>query len=143
MPPLPVVNLSEEVTSPARLQNRTCEFPRIRLLTDWILDTDTGHSVCMAFIMAVPMQQTLVAEFFPSTQTLGDQVINFNHICILEEEAAPPAGAVLLTEQCPFHPIKHGMVCEALTPVEEIAVVRTGRALDLDVSLDMRLAMFP
>ena len=32
---------------------------------------------------------------------------------------------------------------ESLAPIEEIAIVGTGRSLDFDVLLDVRLAVFP
>ena len=35
------------------------------------------------------------------------------------------------------------MVLESLAPVEEVAIVGTGRSLDFDVLLDVRLAVFP
>ncbi len=65
MPSLAIINLSEGVTSPARLQNRTGEFPRIRLLTDQVFDTDTVDTTGVSFIIAMAMQQKLVAPVLP------------------------------------------------------------------------------
>ena len=138
-----VVNLSEGVTPSARLQNRTGEFPRIRLLNDRVFGTDTVDTSGVSFIMAMSMQQELVAEFFSSTFTLWRDVINFNDIGVLKEQFTPTTFSLLLTQQCSFHSIAHGVVLESLAPIEEIAIVGTGRSLDFDVLLDVCLAMFP
>jgi hypothetical protein len=80
-----IVNLSEGVTPSARLQNRTGEFPRIRLLNNRVFGSDTGDTFGVSFIMAMSVQQALVAEFFSSPFTLGREMINFNDIDVLKE----------------------------------------------------------
>src|SRR5215469_15911407 len=52
----PIVNLSEGVAPSARLQNRTGEFPRIRLLNDRVFGRDTFDTSGVSFIMAMSMQ---------------------------------------------------------------------------------------
>jgi hypothetical protein len=94
-------------------------------------------------VMAMAVQQEFVAEFFSSTFTLWRDVINFHDIGVLKEQSTPATFSLLLTQQCPFHSIAHGVVFEPLAPIEEIAIVGTGRSLDFDVLLDVRLAMFP
>ena len=142
MSPNPIVNLSEGVAPSARLQNRTGEFPRIRLLNDRVFVTDTfGTSVRMA-IMAMSVEEAFVTEFFPTPFTFRRNVVDFNDIGVLKEQLAPTTFPLLFAQQCAFDPIKHGVVFESLAPVQEIAIVRTGCSLDFDVLLDMRLA-FP
>jgi hypothetical protein len=51
-----VVNLSDGVAPAARLQNRTGEFPRIRLLNDRVFGTDTFDTSGVSFIMAMSVQ---------------------------------------------------------------------------------------
>ena len=138
-----VVNLSEGVAPSARLQNRTGEFPRIRLLNGRVFGTDTVDTSGVSFIMAMSVQQEFVAEFFSSAPTLGGDVIDFNDIRVLKEQFTPTAFPLLFAQQHSFHPIAHGVVLESLAPIEEIAIVGTGRAFDFDVLLDVRLAVFP
>lgn len=143
MASLSVVNLSEGVTSPARLQNRTCEFPRIRLLNDWVFDTDTFGTASVPVVMAMPVQEKFVAEFFPSAFTSGRNMIDFDHICVLEEQATPATFPFLLAQQGTLDPIEEGVRFQSLAPVEEITVIRTGCSLHFDMPLDMGLSVFP
>jgi len=140
---LPIVNLSEGVAPSARLQNRTGQFPGIRLLNDRVFVRDTIDLLSMSFIMAMPMQQTFVAECFSSTLTRWGEVVNFNDIGVLKEQFTPPTFPLLFAQQGLFDSIEHRMGFESLAPIEKIAVVGTGRSLDLDVSLDVRLSVFP
>jgi hypothetical protein len=143
MQPLSIVNLSEGVAPSARLQNRTGEFPRIRLLNDRVFVKDTIDTPCESFIMAMSVEQAFVAEFFSSTLTLWGDVVDFNNIGVLNEQLTPTTFPLLFTQERPLHPIEHGMGFESLAPIEEIAVIGTGRSLDLDVLLDVRLSVFP
>ncbi len=138
-----VVNLSEGVAPSARLQNRTGKFPFIRLLNDRVFGRDTIDTSGVSFIMAMSVEQEFVAEFFSTTFTFRRNVVDFNDISVLKEQLTPTTFPLLFAQEYTFHPIAHGMVFESLAPVEEIAIVRTGRSLDFDVLLDMCLAMFP
>ena len=93
--------------------------------------------------MAMSMQQEFVAEFFSSAFTLGGDVIDFNDIGVLKEQLAPTTFPLLFAQEHALDPIEHGMGFESLAPIEEIAIVGTGRSLDLDVLLDVRLSVFP
>ena len=93
--------------------------------------------------MAMAVKQAFVAEFFSSTLTLGSDVVDFKNIGVLKEQLTPTTFPLLFTQECPLHPIEHGMDFESLAPIEEIAVIGTGRSLDLDVLLDVRLSVFP
>ena len=53
MPANPIVNLSEGVAPSARLQNRTGQFPGIRLLNDRVFVRDTSDTSGVSFIMAM------------------------------------------------------------------------------------------
>lgn len=141
--PNTIVNLSEGVAPSARLQNRTGEFPRIRLLNDRVFGTDTVDTPGVSFIMAMAVQQEFVAEFFASAFTLGRDVIDFNDIGVLKEQLTPPAFSLLFAQEDSFDPIAHGVVLESLAPVKEVAVVRAGRSFDFEVPLDVRLAVIP
>jgi hypothetical protein len=77
----------------------------------------------MSFIMAMPVKQTFVVEFFSSAKALWRQVVNFNDIRILKEQATPTTFPLLFTQQGPFDPIKHGMSRESLAPIEKISVI--------------------
>ena len=143
MPANPVVNLSEGVTPSARLQNRTGEFPRIRLLNDRVFDTDTVGTASVSFIMAMAVQEKFVAEFFSSTLTSGRNMIDFDQIRILKEQPTPATFSLLLAQQDTLHPIEERMGFQSLAPGEEIAIVGTGCSLDFDVLLDVRLPVFP
>ncbi|SRR5258707_10813730 len=138
-----VVNLSEGVVPSARLQNRTGEFPRIRLLNDRVFVRDTIDTFGVSLIMAMSVQQALVAEFFSSTFTLGCDVIDFNDIGVLKEQPTPTTFPLLFAQEHALDPIEHGMGLQSLAPVEEIAIVGTGRSLDFGVLLDVRLSVFP
>jgi len=143
MSPNPIVNLSEGVAPSARLQNRTGEFPRIRLLNDRVFGRDTTDTSSVSFIMAMSVEQELVAEFFSSAFTLGRDVINFNDIGVLKEQLTPATFPLLFAQEDSFHPVTHGVMLESLAPIEEITIVGTGCSLDFDVLLDVCLAMFP
>ena len=93
--------------------------------------------------MAMPVQQELVAEFFSSAFTLECDVVDFNDIGVLKEQPTPPTFSLLRKQQGTLDPIEHGMGFQSLAPVEEIAIVGTGRSLDFDVLLDVRLPVFP
>ena len=139
----PIVNLSEGVTPSARLQNRTGEFPRIRLLNDRVFVRDTIDMFCVSFIMAMPVQQAFVAKLFSSAFTLGCGMIDFDDIGVLKEQSTPATFPLLFAQERALDPIKHGMGFQSLAPIEEIAIVGTGRSLDFDVLLDVRLSVFP
>ena len=143
MLPDPIVNLSEGVAPSARLQNRTGEFPRIRLLTDRVFVTDTTDTSGVSFIMAVSMQQAFVAEFFASAFTLGCDVIDFNDIGVLKEQLTPTTFPLLFAQERALDSIEHGMGFQSLAPIKEITIVGTGRSLDLNVLLNVRLSVFP
>src|SRR5450759_3845188 len=70
-------------------------------------------------------------------------MIDFNDIGVLKEQFTPTTLPVLFAQQHSFHPIAHRVVLESLAPVEEIAIVGTGRSLHFDVLLDVCLAVFP
>ena len=93
--------------------------------------------------MALSVEQAFVAEFFSFTLTLWGDVVEFNNIGVLKEQLTPTTFPLLFTQERPLHPIEHGMGFESLAPIEEIAVIGTGRSLDLDVLLDVRLSVFP
>ena len=143
MPSCSIVNLSEGVAPSARLQNRTGEFPRIRLLNDRVFVIDTIDTSGVSFIMAVSMQQEFVAEFFSSAFTLGGDVIDFNDIGVLKEQLTPTTFPLLFAQERALDPIEHGMGFQSLAPIKEITIVGTGRSLDLNVLLNVRLSVFP
>ncbi len=101
----PVVNLSEGVTPSARLQNRTGEFSRIRLLNDRVFGTDTVDTPGVSFIMAMTMHQAFVAEFFASPFTFRRNVVDFNDIGVLKEQLTPATFPLLFAQKDSFHPV--------------------------------------
>src|SRR5215470_16477895 len=84
-----VVKLSKRVTSPARLQNRTCVFQRIRLLNDLAFAIGTGYTFCMSFIVAVSMECKFIAQFFSTPFIFWCDVIDFYQVSILKKESTP------------------------------------------------------
>lgn len=54
----------------------------------------------MSLIMAMAMERTFVAQFFPSTEMSGENVINFYLISVSEEEFTPSAFSLLLHASC-------------------------------------------
>jgi len=70
-------------------------------------------------------------------------MIDFHDISVLKKQLTPTTFPLLLAQERTLDPITHGMVFESLAPVEEVAIVGTGRSLDFDVLLDVRLSVFP
>ena len=138
-----VVNLSEGVAPSARLQNRTGKFPFIRLLNDRVFGKDTVDTSRVSFIMTMSVEQEFVAEFFAASFALWSNVVNFNDISVLKEQLTPATFPLLLSQEHSLDAVAEGMCFESLAPVEQVAIVRAGRSLDFDVSLDMRLSVFP
>jgi hypothetical protein len=103
-----IVNLSEGVAPSARLQNQTGEFPRIRLLNDRVFGRDTIDTFGVSFIMAMPVQQEFVAEFFSASFAFGRDVVNFNDISVLKEESTPATFPLLFAQKDSFDPIAQG-----------------------------------
>jgi len=65
---------------------------------------DTLRSVLsMPLVMAVTMNSQLVAEFLASTDTLRDEVIDFDTISIAKEEMTPAALPLLILQQSSAH----------------------------------------
>jgi hypothetical protein len=64
-----------------------------------VIDTETTRRVGMSLIMAMAMERTFVAQFFPSTKVFGENVINFSLISVSEEEFTPSALSLLFLEK--------------------------------------------
>lgn len=69
--------------------------------------------------------------------------VNFDDIGVSKEKATPATFPLLFAQEDSFDPIAHGVVFESLAPIEEIAIVGAGCSFDLNVPLDVCLAMFP
>jgi hypothetical protein len=59
--------------------------------------------------MAMAVQEKFVAEFFSSTLTPGCDMIDFDHIHILKEQATPATFSLLSAQQGTLHPIEERM----------------------------------
>jgi hypothetical protein len=66
-------------------------------------------------------------------------VIDFNDIGVLKEQFTPATFPLLFLQGYSLDAIAQGMRFELLAPGEKVAIVRAGRSLDFDVSLDMCL----
>jgi hypothetical protein len=93
--------------------------------------------------MAMPMEQAFVTEFFAAAFTLWGNVVDFNNIGILKEQLTPTASPLLFPQEHSLDAITQRMRFESLAPVEKVTIVRAGRSLDFDVSVDMCLSVFP
>ena len=138
-----IVNLSEGVAPSARLQNRTGEFPRIRLLNDRVFVTDTFGTSGVSRVMAMSVEEEFVTEFLTTPFTFWRNVVDFNDIDVLKEQPTPATFPLLFAQEDSFDPIAQRMVFQSLAPIEQITIVGTSCALHFDVLLDVGLAVFP
>ncbi len=93
-----LVNLSDEIALAARLQNRACDFHRTRLLSDmaFVIRTSRGWFPSRFLVMAMAMQELEVGKPIRPAQSLGLNVIYFQHILRAKEEAADPTFPLLV-----------------------------------------------
>src|SRR6266568_9614950 len=81
----------------------------------------------MSLIMAMPMENELVAEFFSTSLPFRGDVINFNLIFLTEHQFTPSTLALLLVKQYRECSPCCRVVLQSLAPVQEITVVRACR----------------
>jgi hypothetical protein len=93
--------------------------------------------------MAMSVEQAFVTEFFAAAFTLWGNVIDFNDIGVLKEQFTPATFPLLFLQEHSLDAVAQGVRFESLAPVEKVAIVRAGRSLDFDVSLNMCLSVFP
>lgn len=91
----------------------------------------------MSLIMAMAMKRKFVAQFFPSTEMFGENVINFYLISVSEEEFTPSAFPLLFLEKQSHCPAQNWSRRKSLAPVEEVSVVRAGRSFHFDMPSDL------
>ena len=103
----------------------------------------TIFTLGVSLIVAMSMKDAFVAQFFPSAETSGRNVIDFHNILIFEEQSTPLTFPFLFSKQDTQCSTKHVVVAESLTPVQKVSVIWASSSLHFDVSLDMRMAMIP
>ncbi len=89
------------------------------------------------------MERECVTQFFPSTYTSRNDLVDLNHVSLLEMQFAPPAFSCLLVQELAFDATQQVVFAESLTPIDEISVVWAGRSFDFDMPLDMGLRVIP
>ena len=97
----------------------------------------------VTLVVAMVMENTFVAQFFPAAEAFGGDVVYLNHVSILKEQSAPAAFSVLFLEELPQRSAKHVVLAESLTPIQQISIIGGGLTLHFYVSLDMREAVCP
>lgn len=107
-----------------------------------VIDTLRGI-LSMSRVMAMAMKSELVAQFLPSSFTLGRDVIYFYQVSRSKVQFTPPAFSLLLLKELCERSFKHRMISESLAPIEEISIVGASFSVYLGVSLDVRLIMLP
>lgn len=103
----------------------------------------TLFTLGVSLIVAMAMEDILIAQFFPSTEASRKQMIDFYLILIGEEQSTPPAFSLLLSEEQAQRSTHQGVILEPLTPIQQVAIIRAGSSFHFDVSLDRRLGVVP
>ncbi len=103
----------------------------------------TVNTPCVSLVVAVSMEREFVTQFFPSTSTSRDDMVDLNHVSLLEMQFAPIACSCLLLQELAFDATQEVVFAESLTPIDEISVVWAGRSFDFDMPLDMGLRVIP
>src|SRR5712692_3484420 len=97
----------------------------------------TIFTLGVSLIVAMSMKDAFVAQFFPSAETSGRNVIDFHNILIFEEQSTPLTFPFLFSKQDTQCSTKHVVVAESLTPVQKVSVIRASSSFHFGVSLDM------
>ena len=103
----------------------------------------TLFTLGVSLIVAVPMKEILVPQFFPSAEASRKQVIDFYPILIGEEQSTAPAFPLLFAEEQAQRSTHQVVILESLTPIPQVAIIRAGSSFHFGVSLDGRLGMVP
>src|ERR1051326_7876687 len=97
----------------------------------------------VTLIVPMPMEDILIAQFFPSTEASRKQMIDLYPILIGKEQSTPPAFSLLFSEEQAQRSTHQVVTFEPLTPVQQVAIIRAGSSFHFGVSLDGRLGVFP
>jgi hypothetical protein len=87
------------------------------------------------------MQDDFITEFFSSTLTPWNDMVDLNNIVVLEVQSTQEAFPALLLQELAFPSIEQRMPAQSLTPIREVAIIGAGRSLHFDVVLDMGAIM--
>jgi hypothetical protein len=97
----------------------------------------------VTLIVAMVMENTFVAQFFPAAEAFGGDVVYLNHVSILKEQSTPAAFSFLFLKEFPQRATKHVVLAEPLTPLQQISIIGGRLTFHFYVSLDMREAVCP
>jgi hypothetical protein len=78
----------------------------------------------MALVMTVSMKHLAVAKGILPPLTFRDKMIDFPPVSILEDESTIPTFLLLIFEQPCELAFNQGVLCEPLTPIKKLSVVR-------------------
>ena len=95
----------------------------------------------MPFVVTMTMQGDFITEFFSSTLTPWNDVVDFNDIFVLEMQSTQEAFPALFLQELALGSIEQRMPAQALTPIRQVAIIGAGRSLHFDVVLDMGAIM--
>src|SRR5205814_5577402 len=76
--------------------------------------------------VAMVIDNTLVAHFFPSAEAFGGDVDYLNHISILKEQSTPAAFSFLFLKEFPQRSTQHVVLAEPLTPIQQLSIIGGG-----------------
>src|SRR5215211_4497562 len=133
----------EKSPSPARLQNRTCEFPLIRLLGDRVCGHGYRDGISRRLlVVAMAMEQLPVGVAVAAPETPRDDVIDLWQVTIAEEQGAPCAPSSLPLQESSDPSRQIGMAPQPCAPVNPVAVEGAACPLHLDVLAVVRRPVF-
>src|ERR1051326_6481588 len=92
-------------------------------------------------VVAVPMEQLEVHQPVIPSQGLRNDVVGLSYISITEIQSTTGTLPLLKPQQITIPRIRQGMVPQSLRPVDEVAIIRTGRTLHLCVASNRCCAM--
>src|SRR5216684_266655 len=89
--------LSRSVATPARLQNRACDFRRTRLLSTaaFVKRTSTAIFSRRLVVVTMSMEELKVSEGMRAPLTAGDHVVDLQSLSLCEEQSAGWALSLL------------------------------------------------
>jgi hypothetical protein len=93
------------------------------------------HPPCMAFIMAMSMEEHLVTQIV--VEMISIKMINLKDVLIFEVQFTPSAFSLLFLKESRFCLLHHWMSPKPLTPVQQVSIIRAGCFPHLDMPLNL------
>jgi hypothetical protein len=96
----------------------------------------------MPLVVAMTMERLAVGQKdIASAQIQGDDVVEFNTVSIAEVQFAVATSPLLGYQEFAQLRARQREVGESPRPIQQVSIIRTGRSLDLDMSLDAGAGM--